>query len=115
MLEQIPGLIEHSPTGSYYICNPPILNTDKDTIILVKNQAGAFAKLIRDGWKMCGDEEMYGHDGKFVAVRRDEENYILTDNLVYYDKFCAATELAKKRNLLKKEDRVMLFQIILDE
>lgn len=66
--------------------------------------------LKTNGWKVCGGEE-YNVD-MWIAFRKEKDNVILTDSIVHYNKFEAATELAKKRNLLNKEDRIELFRQI---
>ncbi len=71
------------PTGSNYICY---------------------------GWSNCGADG-YAANG-WCAYRKDNLNALLTDDQEHYDKFEAATELAKKRNLCNKEDRVKLFNLI---
>ena len=40
-------------------------------------------------------------------------NYIFTDDAEFYDRYVAATLLAKKYNLLNKPDRIQLFHAVL--
>ena len=98
-------------TGSSYICDPPVLNTDVDYIIYTETQTELFYYLVDTGWSLCGNAEYEGQ-GEFTAYRKGKFNYIITSNLVYYLRYCAATELAKKLNLLNKADRVELFNWI---
>ena len=95
------------PTGSSYICNPPVLDTDIDQMFLVDDLEKVSKILEKLGWKRCGKEE-YNVD-KWVAYRKDNLNALLTDNLDYFNKFLQATEEAKKLNLLDKKDRIALF------
>lgn len=97
-------------TGSNYICNPPVLDTDIDTMYYVKDIYEADKALLADGWKPC-DKGEYGV-GEWRAYRNGKYNALITANYDYYCKFEAATELAKKRNYLDKEDRIELFSII---
>ena len=95
------------PTGSSYICNPPVLDTDIDQMFLVDDLEKVSKILEKLGWKCCGKEE-YQTD-KWVAYRKDNLNALLTDNLDHFNKFLQATEEAKKLNLLDKKDRIALF------
>jgi len=95
------------PTGSSYICNPPVLDTDIDQMFLVDDLEKVSKILEKLGWKRCGKEE-YQID-KWVAYRKDNLNALLTDNLDHFNKFLQATEEAKKLNLLDKKDRIALF------
>lgn len=100
-------------TGSSYICNPPVTDTDIDVMFLVYDLEETEIDLIRDGWKRCGIADYAV--GNWAAYRKENLNALVTSNRDHYDKFEAATELAKKRNLLKKEDRVKLFATICGE
>jgi len=104
--------IKSHPTGSRYICNPPVLTTDKDTIILVDGFSDYFRLLDEEGWDRADNE--YSIDGYFTSWRKDEENYIVIEDEKYYDASVVATEAAKALNLLKKEDRITLFESIID-
>ena len=95
------------PTGSSYICNPPVLDTDIDHMFLVDDLEKVSQVLEKLGWKRCGNEEY--QIGKWVAYRKDNLNALLTDNLDHFNKFLQATEEAKKLNLLDKKDRIALF------
>lgn len=97
------------PTGSRYICNPPPTDTDNDTIFLVNGYYDYEEFLLNDGWEPCGD----GYpDGDFLAFRKGEENYIVTEDEELFLSYVKATEGAKALNLLNKEDRIKLFQAV---
>ena len=102
------------PTGSNYICNPPVEDTDIDTMYYVKNLTETDEQLIKEGWTDCG-KEGYKRQGIWKAYRKGKYNAIITNSFDFYLKFEAATELAKKRNLLDKEERIELFNIIVGE
>ena len=102
--------ISYFLTGSSYICNPPVTTTDIDYMYYVNDLEQAVDALHKQDFLLCGREE-YEFIG-WTAMRKGNINLILTDNLVYYNKFEAATELAKKRNLLEKKDRIELFRQI---
>lgn len=103
--------IEKHPTGSRYICNPPPTDTDEDTVVLAS--PGYEEALLKNGFKSSTNELEYDTLGAFVSWRKGDENFIVTTNKQFYDNFVKATKLAKNLNLLKKEDRVILFQALL--
>jgi hypothetical protein len=96
------------PTGSNYICNPPVTDTDIDTMYLVDNLNQVTKSLLNLGWKLCKEEE-YPYD-HWTALRKDKYNALITDDLHYFTQFYKATEEAKSLNLLKKEDHIALFE-----
>lgn len=100
-------------TGSSVICNPPVTDTDIDFMIYCKNTKPLINYLVETGWELCGDEE-YGNeeDSNFVAYRKDNLNYIITNDTDHYSKFEQATKLATKLNLLDKQQRIDLFHYI---
>lgn len=111
--EFIRGLI---PTGSSVICNPPILDTDRDYIICVHSLKDIKAFIEGIGFKTSTqDVEEYDiqEDGLFECYRKDNINLILTEDFDFYLKWCHATELATKLNLREKGQRITLFQYLL--
>ena len=105
------------PTGSNYICNPPVTNTDVDEMFLVDDLQEVNFQLTGLGWTKCGLEEETYQDkpSHWAAYRKENMNALLTTDLKYFMNFFKATEEAKHLNLLNKEDRVALFQKILGE
>jgi hypothetical protein len=100
-------------TGSKYICNPPVMNTDDDLVILVNGYLNWQNLLVRDGWEVCGDysgdEDI---DPDFQAFRKGDKNYICTEDPDLFDRYVFATEGAKALNLRDKEQRINLFQAV---
>ena len=105
------------PTGSSYICNPPVTNTDVDEMFLVDDLQEVNFQLTGLGWTKCGLEEETYQDkpSHWAAYRKENMNALLTTDLKYFMDFFKATEEAKHLNLLNREDRVALFQKILGE
>ena len=102
-------------TGSSYICNPPVLNTDIDYAVLCKSdwRADLDADLRNAGYIPSTD---YGIlYGDFLSYRKSIATELVTTNLiVFYDErrykiFNYCTFLAKKLNLLNKDERVRFF------
>ena len=105
------------PTGSYYICSPQVVTTDKDFVILLNtSQAEAETQLTAAGYeRSCADQEEYDlADGDTLACyRKDSVNLIVTSDYETYHKWLDATELAKNMKLNDKDQRIRLFQYVL--
>ena len=113
--------IARHPTGSRYICNPPVTDTDDDWVVLVEDINYARFIAGRNGWYQAEADTSYGRAGEedtvptFSSMRHNTEsyNYIFIQDPEFYDRYVAATELAKHYNLLKKPDRIQLFHAVL--
>lgn len=103
-------LTEIHPTGSRYICEPAVLDTDEDYIIYVEeDDLKDVVNHLKDyGWEPCG-EKLY-ETSVTVVVRKDELNLILINDYSQFKLWVLATETAKKLNLIKKPDRITLFK-----
>jgi hypothetical protein len=97
--------------GSRETCDPPPTDTDEDFLVYDR-WFYQRSKLQGLGWKNCGD---YRGDTKFTAWRKGELNVICVSDKKYYDKFIEASSLAKKLNLLIKQQRIDLFEHIMKE
>ena len=99
------------PTGSNYICNPPVTDTDIDQMFLVYDLYRAAEELDLLGWKECRSKNNNEYPTDvMLAFRLGVNNALLTDNEEYFNNFYKATEEAKRRNLLNKADRIALFE-----
>ena len=97
------------PTGSSYVCNPPVTTTDIDTMYYTTmDLQSVLDDLIADGWVYSGNDKY--PPGNWMSLRKGKYNALFTNDLVFYRKFYHATELAKQLNLLQKEARIALFQ-----
>ena len=103
-------LLKSEPVGSTVTCNPPPQGTDKDYLYLVSDAEVAKQALAEKGFLIEGNGYCGDH---FTSYRRGNTNLIVTSDENFYNKFLLATRVAKKFNLLRKEDRVTLFQAIL--
>lgn len=108
--------VEFTPVGSRVTCNPPPTDTDEDFLVTVLYfyHDEAIAALSADGFALDNPNEHYVPDsGVFNSWRKGNTNIILTKDYDFARRFKAATFVAKQLNLLKKEDRVTLFQAVL--
>ena len=99
-------------TGSRVMCDPPPDNTDQDVVVLVSCDPIELQQVLGVGWEMEGS---CNNSTEFFSYRSadGEYNLITTSKQSFYDKFVAATSLARDRNLLDKKDRIALFRQIL--
>jgi hypothetical protein len=118
-LEALPGLISVTPVGSRVTCNPPPTDTDLDLLVLVdicqRSEALAMLSLLgfgHDGSDIS-DKLDFDADSNFKSYSRGEVNLIVTCDEDFHQRFLAASSVAKRLNLLKKDDRVALFQAVL--
>lgn len=100
--------------GSWITCNPPVLNTDRDILVLVPDCVAAGEACARLGFATSGSHiGREAHEMNFVSVKRGDLNLILTDSSEFYRRFLAASSVAKRLNVLEKQDRIVLFQAVL--
>lgn len=106
-------LTSAKPVGSRVTCDPAPTNTDEDWLVLVREVP--IGRLQEAGFGQEGSPEFYtGNDaGGFRSWRKGEINLITTQSDEFFRLFLTATYLAKRFNLLRKPDRIALFQAIL--
>jgi len=115
--------LEWHEVGSRATCNPPVMDTDRDYLCLVIDLnefvTAADAELgcdivsgiIKNDNSATASASRYPRD--FTSIRAGEFNLIATDRREFFNRFMAATRLAKRFNLLAKDDRIALFQAVL--
>ncbi len=109
---------EIQPVGSRITCDPPPQNTDEDFLVSIApwKIRETIAGLYDDNWRLDGSEandDTRRIKDKFLSFKKDDINLILTPDKTFFDRFMAATSIAKKFNLMDKADRVALFQAVL--
>lgn len=106
-------VIKSQPTGSRFICG--VEDTDDDRVVLVNGYYNWEKLLIDDGWELCTDEEYpQEEEPEFKAFRKGKMNYIVTEDPQFFQCYVTATFVAKAFDLTNKEDRIKLFQEVLD-
>jgi len=100
-LQQV--LMSH-PIGSRYVCDPPVMDTDRDTLILVRNLQKAEAVLLEEGWTPCLNGEYI--EGFFKAFRKGVDNYVITEHEEFFRRYLIAAHVAKAFNFTDKADRI---------
>ena len=107
------ALVNAEPVGSRGTCDPAPTDTDEDWLGLVREVP--VEKLQEAGFSQEGSPEFYtGNDaGGFRSWRKGEINLITTQSYEFFRLFLTATYLAKRFNLLRKQDRIALFQAVL--
>jgi hypothetical protein len=112
--------IRFEPVGSRVTCNPAPMDTDQDFLVLVHPEGFAEfeADLYSHGYAFGGSRIhaggcLVGDDASFQSFTLGETNMIVTASEVFFNRFMAATSVAKRFNLLDKSDRIALFQAVL--
>ena len=108
------------PTGSNYICNPPVEDTDKDYLVLCENLDDTICAIMRDGWQSCvsdnGEADFYTEEQeygvKWTAYRKGVFNLMLTMDSNWYHASVIATEYCKAFNIQDKERRIRIFRFL---
>ena len=113
------GLLGIYHTGSSYICNPPVLDTDKDYLILVEDFNKAYY-FLQDHWIDCmpsgsndfaeayRDEKQYGTT--WNAFRSGEINIMVSADTEWFLASIMATERCRIMNILDKKQRIRIFR-----
>ena len=106
--------------GSRITCYPPVLDTDNDIMFLVngKDMDEINSNLKENGFVLGGSvvitKSVRQHPQQFWSyTNKDKLNLLITCSEEFYDKFRHATILSKELNLMKKSDRICLFQYVL--
>lgn len=116
-------VLGYQQTGSSYIVNPPVLDTDEDWVVLVHSRSNARVELAKLGYTLsskdmekykAGKTDPFAMYNSFDAFRHPDtnENLIVVDHPYTFLQWKTATALAKKLNLTNKEDRIKLFRAI---
>lgn len=117
-ISNLPHVLDVYPTGSRYICDPPVTNTDSDWMVLheVAKTETADKTMEAAGWKLCRNASEGEQYASHVSVwRLGELNAIVTGDKRTFKLRVFCTELAKKLNLKTKRERYDLFVGICDE
>jgi hypothetical protein len=112
--------LRFEPVGSRITCKPPPTDTDADYLLLVKPaEYRRFEKsLYQDGFRLDGSLVLAtgcdeGDPDSFQSFKRGIDNLIVTGSEVFFNRFMAASSVAKHLNLLLKRDRIALFRAVL--
>lgn len=108
------------PCGSRVVCDPPVTDTDMDFLVYCPDSIST--RLEEFGFR--GDSltsEVSSRptsleanpDHRFTSWRKGHINLIVTQSEEFGSRHLAATGICKKLNLLKKEDRIMVYRATL--
>ena len=94
-------------TGSSFICDPPVLDTDIDIVLWYQDVA--FPQIAAENHWEVGEDYGLG----MLTFRKDQYNIIaLTEQKDFY-KWIGATYVAKGLNLMDKGDRIAMFDALI--
>lgn len=105
-------------TGSRVICTPKPEGSDEDTLVLIEGDLETAEVLLTMqglGFSYEGNRHYTskGEQKPFQSWRNGTANWVLTNSPAYFELFSLATALAKRLNLLDKQDRIAVFAAIL--
>ena len=103
------------PVGSRRTCNPPPTDTDDDYLVLCEDMNQTARSLKELGFEPPENIEEYIalHNCNFISLRFGELNFIVTDDVQWFDKFLTASYFAKKYNVTNKVERIELFDSVM--
>lgn len=97
------------PSGSRYVCNPPVLYTDVDFLIYTEKSIAAELRAL--GFKESRWVDYSGvEDKEFSAWRKGVLNLIVTSSSHYAETFHSATHASRRLNVRTKYHRVLLHE-----
>ena len=107
-------ILQITMVGSTATCNPPPTDTDIDFLALISGDMKQFETLVSEAGFEHDGSEQYESDGSyFRSFRKGSLNLIFTNDSEFHRKFLVASSVAKKLNLLSKDDRITLFKAVL--
>ncbi len=104
------------PTGSRYVCNPPVLSTDID--FLVYDELNIDLELARAGYMITSLVDYIGSgingsaDWPFTCWRKGRLNLIVTPSRRFADRHVMATFICKEYNVRDKIARVFIHEVL---
>lgn len=101
------------PTGSRYVCSPPVMFTDID--FLIYTEVSIAGVLILTGYKESEITDKYNGltlTGDFQAWRKGNINLIVTSSRKYAETFHTATHICKLHNVRVKFDRIIVHETL---
>lgn len=104
--------------GSRVTCNPAPTDTDQDVLVYVLEEdfEDIACMLTDQGFDVSGSVPanfQIDAENAFQSWKLGELNLIFTANNMFYERFLAASCVAKRLNLLEKSDRIAVFQAVL--
>ena len=105
----------HFKTGSSEVCDPPVLDTDVDWVVLVdnvKSKYGPAADLAVDLGMVFDNVDYADADG--TSLKRGKLNVIVVHTWAKFARWRLATAAAKQLNLREKAERIAVFAALRD-
>jgi hypothetical protein len=103
------------PTGSRYVCSPPVLTTDIDFLVLSEKNIANQLHTLKYHTRGPDYEAGIGNQWNFQTYRRGVINLIVTNSSEFILRHVVATHLCKRENLRLKDARVLVHRVIRDD
>ena len=104
------------PSGSRYVCNPPVMTTDIDFLVWCEKELEV--KLAKLGYRKSMVNNGYGAmvdaypNANFLSLRKGKVNLIVTTDRKFADGWVVATHICKKYNFRWKWNRVQVYEAL---
>ena len=106
-----------TPCGSRVTCDPPPTDTDQDYLVVVPDESGKVGRVVdilhENGFAWEGSEHYQMAADTFMSWRKGDVNLIVTRNPEFARRHKLATAICKRLNLMRKADRIAVFQGVL--
>lgn len=106
------------PTGSRYICNPPVMSTDVDFVVWWpehdKNKR-ADTTIIDAGYRISTLEYHAHSKWDFSCFRKGNVNLIVSASEEFVMRHAVGTDFCKRNNIRDKHHRVLVHEIVRGE
>ena len=123
LFEKAVDIIGFIRSGSSYICDPPVEDTDEDFVLYANNRDKVKKQLESLGYTFsdkdvekykAGTPDPFAMHNNFDAYRHpdNKHNLIVVSNAADFLKWKVATLVAKELNLKDKNHRIILFRAI---
>lgn len=105
--------IEWFLVGSRFTTMPPPSDTDADYLIIVKEGTlyNVLDNLEKHGF--TDNSEEYGKELQFHAMRHGIYNLLVTEDIIFFRRFLAASAWCRHINMTDKEERIKFFKSVL--
>ncbi|UFK09528.1 hypothetical protein [Xanthomonas phage DES1] len=123
LFEKARSIVGYFKSGSSFVCDPPVQDTDEDYVIFTFNLANLRLELESLGYTYSnkdiekyklGKTDPFAMYNSFDSYRHPDNrhNLICVSNELDFTRWKVATLLAKQLNVLDKHNRISLFRAI---
>lgn len=115
IIQDLQKLAEVSLTGSRIVPGGWLAGSDWDYLVAVEpKNILAVNHLLKDkGYKLEGQESYPDQTSHFKSWRKDDFNFLVSDNAEFIKRHRQATQVIKEAKITNKAERIAIFKRIL--